>query len=90
MRLVKMFIIMLAILPLLVSCTKTMTLDDYAKIDMEIVQSDQKPETKEKIVKKYGFSLKQFDEMTKKVENDNSLKEKLGNKKLKSLKDIKK
>lgn len=57
---------------------KDMSMEDYIKIDMEIAGSDEKPESKSAIAKKYGYTFEQFDEFTKKIENDPKLKEKRG------------
>lgn len=64
-----------------VSCQpkkKVMTMEDYVKIDMEIATTDMKPESKEKIVKKYGYTLEQYDKYARKVEADPKLIEKRG------------
>ena len=69
-----------------ISCKpKAMTLSDFAKIDIEITSTDMKPESIEKIAKKYGYTLKTYNEFQSKVENDSKLKEKLGEARLKEL-----
>ena len=74
MRMFKIFIIMLAVASLFSSCCKKeMSLQDYYKIDMKIVKSDQKPETKAKIAKESGYTLKQYEDMQKKIEKDPKL-----------------
>jgi ABC-type metal ion transport system substrate-binding protein len=78
---------------LAVSCQpkkKAMTMEDYVKIDMEMTTTDMMPESKEKVVKKYGYTLEQFDEFAKKVEADPKLIEKRGELMLKKQKTEKK
>jgi len=63
------------------SCGKKnqeMTVQDFAKIDIEITTTDQKPETIEKITGKYGYTLDQYKKFAEKVENDVTLQEELG------------
>ncbi len=48
------------------------------KIDMEITATDQKPESKSAIAKKYGYTLEQYEDFAKKVEKDPKLKEQIG------------
>ncbi len=77
----RIFAAVLTIAFLAVSCQpkkKAMTMEDYVKIDMEITSTDMKPESKEKVVKKYGYTLEQFDAYAKKVEADPKLIEKRG------------
>lgn len=63
------------------ACNKTpkaMTVQDYAKIDMEITTTDLTPESKKKVAEKYGFTLEQYEAFDEKVAKDKSLQEKLG------------
>jgi len=81
MRYFKLIATFIMISALVVSCTqkkKEMTVEDFAKIDIEITTTDQKPESIEKVAKKYGYTLEQYKKFAKKVEDDTSLQEKLG------------
>ncbi len=69
---------------------KVMSLGDYAKIENEILDTDYKDSSKEKIAKKYGYSLKQYIEMETKVENDVKLRERIGEIRMKNPKSLKK
>ena len=63
------------------ACTqkkKEMSVQDYAKIDMEIAGTDMTPESKKKVAEKYGYTLEQYEAFDEKVEKDKSLQEKLG------------
>lgn len=62
---------------------KEMNLEDFFVIQNEILSTDLTPESKEKIVKKYGYTLKEYDELDEKVLRDPKLREKLGEIKLK-------
>jgi hypothetical protein len=57
---------------------KEMTVQDFAKIDIEITTTDQKPETIEQIAGKYGYTLDQYKKFAEKVENDTAIQEELG------------
>jgi hypothetical protein len=65
-----------------VSCKmkKDITLEDYAKIEMEInLPNPELDKVKvEEVAKKYGYTFDQYKEMFDKVQKDPSLKEKLG------------
>jgi hypothetical protein len=65
-----------------VSCKmkKDITLEDYAKIEMEIsLPNPELDKAKvEEVAKKYGYTYEQYKDMFDKVEKDGSLKEKLG------------
>jgi|GEM_PF-316651 len=68
-------------LALAVSCKqapKDMSLDDFLKIQNEIIKTDLTPEAKDKVVTKYGYTLKQYDDLDEKVKGDPKLQEKLG------------
>jgi|GEM_PF-835350 len=69
---------------------KDMTLKDFAKIENEILDTDMKDSTKEKIAKKYGYTLKQYSEMEEKVSKDVKLQEEIGNIRMKNPKSLKK
>ncbi len=63
------------------ACTKKqkdMTIEDFAKIDLEVAVSDQKPETIETIAKKHGYTAEQYEEFSKIIEKSSTLQEKLG------------
>ena len=55
-----------------------MTLDDFAKIDIEITTTDMTEISIEKVAKKYGYTLEQYKELSEKVKKDPKLQEKLG------------
>ncbi len=77
----KVFIAIITLAFFTFSCQpkkKAMTMEDYVKIDIEMTSTDMKPESKEKVVKKYGYTLDQFNEFAKKVEADPKLIEKRG------------
>ncbi len=66
-----------------VSCKppkKDMSLEDFAKIEMEINLPDPEldPERVEDVVDKYGYTYQQFKDFFDKVEKDPKLREKLG------------
>ncbi len=63
------------------ACTqkkKEMTVQDFAKIDMEVVKTDTTPESKKKIAEKYGYTLEQYEAFAEKAEKDPTILEKLG------------
>jgi len=81
MKLIKISIAFFISSVIAFSCSakkKDMSMEDFIKIDIEIAGSDEKPETKSVITKKYGYTFEQYDEFAKKVENDPKLKEKRG------------
>ena len=81
MRYLKILLVVITFSMMFVTCKpaqKQMTLKDFAKIDLAIASSDQKPETKEAIAKKAGFTLKQFTDFEMKIQKDPKLIEKLG------------
>ena len=63
---------------------QAMTLSDFAKIEEELNLPDPEldKERVEQISSKHGFSYDQYKELFDKVENDPSLREKLGESKL--------
>ncbi|OHD65014.1 MAG: hypothetical protein A2176_04495 [Spirochaetes bacterium RBG_13_51_14] len=67
---------------LAVSCKvkKEMSLEDYAKIELEINLPSPDLDTVkvEEVTKKYGYTYQQFTDMFEKVKKDAKLKEKLG------------
>ncbi len=69
-----------------VVCTpgpKEMTLEEFYDIQNEILNTDLTPESKEGILKKYGFTLKQYEEYDEAVKADPKMREKLGEIKMK-------
>ncbi|MBN2161071.1 MAG: hypothetical protein JW807_16915 [Spirochaetes bacterium] len=59
---------------------KEITLEDYAKIEVEInlPHPDLDKARVEEVVKKYGYTFQQFRDMFDKVQKDSKLKERLG------------
>jgi hypothetical protein len=81
MKIFHSFLIILISALFLVSCqpgNKTMTPEDFLKIENEYLNSDLKPESKEAAAKKYGYTLKSFTDFEEKVEKDPALKKKVG------------
>ena len=82
MRFFKIMLIIMLASVLAVSCKmkKEMTLDDYAKIELEInlPNPDLDKGKVEEVAKKYGYTYQQYKDMFDKVEKDIKLKEKLG------------
>lgn len=77
------------------SCSKKkeMTIEDYMKIDMEIISTKMTPESIAEVAKKYGYTLEQYQQFADRVSKESALQEKLGELKLgdpkKGIKDIK-
>ena len=65
---------------------KEMTLEDFARIDIEITSTDMKPESVAKVAEKYGYTLEQYRAFEEKIRNDQALQEKLGEIRLKNMK----
>lgn len=82
MRLVKILLVIMLASVLSVSCKmkKEMTLEDYAKIELEInLPNPELDKAKvEETTKKYGYTYQQYKDMFDKVQADVKLKEKLG------------
>lgn len=82
MRFFKILFIIMLVSVLAVSCKmkKEMTLEDYAKIELEInLPNPELDKIKvEEVAKKYGYTFQQYKDMFDKVEKDSKLKEKLG------------
>ncbi|MCP4135488.1 MAG: hypothetical protein GY754_31255 [bacterium] len=86
MRFFKILSVLLIAFALVISCKqskKEMTPEDFMKIDDEVIATDQKPDSVEKITKQYGYTLKQYNDFKEKMEKDPKLKEKLGDLRLK-------
>lgn len=87
MRNVSFIALMLAVVVAIGSCKMTgreMTPQDFLKIEDEIATTDLTPEAKEKVAKKYGYSLEQYQSFEEKVRSDKKLQEELGEIRLKS------
>jgi hypothetical protein len=81
MKTVKTFLIILIAVIFVVSCSmseKAMTPEDFLKIEVEYINSDQSVGAKEAIAKKYGYTLKGYTDFEEKVEKDPNLKKTLG------------
>jgi hypothetical protein len=81
-------LIALVAFALVSSCSKIsgqMTPEDFLKIQSEVFSTDLTPESTEAIVKKYNYTLKQYEDFSQKVESDPDLKAKIGEIKLKNL-----
>ena len=81
MKTVKTFLIILIAGIFVVSCKmsdKALTPEDFLKIQIEYLNSDLKPESKEAIAKKFGYTLKAFTDFEEKVEKDPILKKQIG------------
>ena len=82
MRFFNIIPMILLSLILAVSCKvkKEMSLEDYAKIELEINLPSPDLDTVkvEEVTKKYGYTYQQFTDMFEKVKKDAKLKEKLG------------
>lgn len=82
MRIVTVVSIIALASVLAVSCKmkKEITLEDYAKIEVEInlPSPDLDKARVEEVVKKYGYTFQQYRDMFDKVQKDPKLKEQLG------------
>ena len=68
------------------SKSKTMSPEDFIKIQNDYLASDQTEESKEASSEKYGFTAKQYNEFEEKIESDIELKTKVGEIRLKNQK----
>jgi hypothetical protein len=85
MRLLSILTILIMITLLVFSCKpKEMNIQDFSTIENEILKTDLTPASKEKILKKYGYTLKQYDDFDERVKKDPKLREDLGALRLKS------
>ena len=85
----KVLFLLISISLMFFSCKserQSMTLGDYAKMQTEINLPDPAldPQLVEKVVSKYGYTFDQYKEFNDKVEKDSTLREKLGEIRLKS------
>jgi hypothetical protein len=82
MRFLNIMLAVILVAACAVSCKmkKEITLEDYAKIEMEInLPNPELDKAKvEEVAKKYGYTFDQYKDMFDKVEKDPSLKVKLG------------
>lgn len=81
MRLLSVLMILMLVATLGVSCKKKeMSLEDYAKIELEVNLPDPALDEAKvaEVAKKYGYDYKQYKEMFDRVQKDAALKEKLG------------
>lgn len=88
MRYARLLLIVLVAVALATSCAKKsgeMTPEEFLKIEGEVFETDLTPESKEAIVKKYNYTLKQYEDYAQKVESDPELKAKVGEARLKKI-----
>jgi hypothetical protein len=81
MNFLKVFLSIITASLLIISCKpgeKTMTPEDFLKIDTEILSTDLTLESKEAVAKKYGYTFKQYNDYEELVEKDAALKTKIG------------
>ncbi len=87
MRKLSFVVCMLAIAVAFGSCKKAgreMTAQDFLKIEDEVALTDLTPEAKDRVAKKYGYTLEQYQSFEEKVRSDKKLQEELGAIRLKS------
>ncbi len=88
MKYVPFLIAVMTVTVLTLCCSpshKTMTPEKFLKIENEILSTDLTPEAKEAVLKKYNFTLKEFEDYAQKVESDPELKAKVGEARLKKI-----
>jgi len=88
MRYARLLLIVIVAVALATSCAKKlgeMTPEEFLKIEGEVFETDLTPESKEAIVKKYNYTLKQYEDYAQKVESDPELKAKVGEARLKKI-----
>ena len=82
MKIIKSFVIILVAGLFVFSCKpfgpKTMTPEDFLKIENEYLNTDLPIESKEAVAKKYGYTLKDYTDFEDKLEKDPSIKKKIG------------
>jgi len=80
MKKISAFLVMLALAVSFTACgkKKTMTPEDFIKIQTEFLSSDLTEESKSTIAKKFGYTADQYTAYDEKVESDPQLKQKLG------------
>ena len=93
MRYLISFIVIMLIPMFIISCKpskKNIDLDDFLKIEEEILSSDLTPNSEKSIIEKYGYSVEQYKDYEKKLESDPGLKAKAGNLRLQKMRETKK
>jgi len=72
-------VMILSAVMLTAQCTKReMTAEDFLRIEDEVNTTDLTPASKERIAKKHGFSLNQYQRFEERVKSDQKLQEQLG------------
>jgi hypothetical protein len=61
-----------------------MTAQDFLKIEDEVSATDLTPESKDRVAKKYGYTLQQYQTFEERARTDKKLQEELGAIRLKS------
>jgi hypothetical protein len=61
-----------------------MTAQDFLKIEDEVSATDLTPESKDRVAKKYGYTLQQYQTFEERARTDKKLQEELGTIRLKS------
>lgn len=61
-----------------------MTAQDFLKIEDEVATTDLTPESKDRVAKKYGYTLQQYQTFEERARTDKKLQEELGAIRLKS------
>ncbi len=67
---------------------KNITPQLFLQIETRILESDMKEETRNRIIRKHGVSVDQYNRYQKKIENDPQLKAKLGKLRMKMYSDL--
>jgi len=67
---------------------KNITPQLYLKIETRIFESDMKEDTRNRIIRKHGVSVDQYNRYQKKIESDPQLKAKLGKLRMKMYSDL--
>lgn len=85
MKYIKLAVIVLLASALVVSCkpAKDLSPEEFIKMENEVLSTDLTPESKEAVAKKYGYSLKQYDDYADKIAKDPAMKAKVGEIRLK-------
>jgi hypothetical protein len=88
MKYCKVLFVLVVLSSLIVSCkpaSKDLTPEVFLQIENEILGTDLTPEAKETVVKKYNFTLPEFEAYSQKVESDPVLKAKVGEVRLRKM-----
>ena len=92
MKFLNLILVLLIASSLVMSCKKSnkeLTPDLFIQIENEILKTDMTPESMEKIVEKFGVTLKQYKDYEGRLETEPGLKEKIGEIRLNMHKDKK-